>query len=315
MVGKVSVVSLCLVVCFAVAWSYGGNTDGRAGVENKAMARVAAQVASLKDVSDLSADERRDLLKDMSSALAADETGHKEEVRRYAANALVCLGRLSSWDWGSSAEEESLEQRMALRCLRNRDDVTIETERRLVGHLRPDLDAGGRQVAGLQWQELRNTLTEHRLHLWRRIENAIDASWDSNDVGWVNVPVPLPANIAVPGGRHAGVYMSGMDPNGIKDPDIRRAYEAALDANRRIADRYIEQTEVRRMREVGLRQLRMDIPRSYGMSPVTEDDLEVLDAYLRIYVADKKLRSELSQAAKDAARRAQTAKPRAVAPK
>jgi len=84
---------------------------------------------------------------------------------------------------------------------------------------------GRRAPKGEKWAQIRKKDVEVRLHAWKRLVNAIDPTWDANDVPLVNVMPPLAAG--PPGGVAPGVA-----PEAIKDPKLRAQYEAAIEKNR-----------------------------------------------------------------------------------
>jgi hypothetical protein len=100
----------------------------------------------------------------------------------------------------------------------------------------------------------------------------------------------------VPGGD-----IGGVSPEAIQDPERRKKYEAALRANRRKRERSVEQHRIRWLRDRYLPRMKEAIADAYSIQPVKSSDLDVLKAYLRIYVGEPKLRSELFQMARAAA--------------
>ena len=75
-----------------------------------------------------------------------------------------------------------------------------------------------------------------------------------------------------------------------------------LEANRKKAERNLEQGHAKRLQEFYLPRLKTAIADVYDIEPVSEDDFDVLKAYLRIYVSDETLRKELFDIAQSAAK-------------
>jgi hypothetical protein len=82
------------------------------------------------------------------------------------------------------------------------------------------------------WEKDRRDRVNQLLHLWNRLEKNIDPNFDFNDINnrlKGNVPVPAPN------------YIPGITPESIKDPEIRRKYEKAIEINKQKAFKYNEQ--------------------------------------------------------------------------
>jgi len=142
-----------------------------------------------------------------------------------------------------------------------------------------NIDAKGQRIVGKRWQAQRNRICEHRLRLWWRLEATIDPARSASDAALV---------AAGPAGDSA-------------DREGRGGCETVVQPDRKVRQRYFRQPDACALRARYLPQLKGVIARTYKIGPVTADDLVMLEAYLRTYVADEDLRRELFAAAQAAA--------------
>lgn len=249
---------------------------------------AAARVESIRNINDISLAERRQLIADLDKACCSAQAQRSGDMKTYVRKVLKCLSALSSCDLGDQPAQAAAQQRIVLDCLSLADAIPLDLESYLVMHLGvgPDqnIDSNGKKVTGSQWQALRNRLLEHRLHLWRRIVNEIDPQWDPQDKAISNVMPP-------------GSGVAGMDPEDVVDPLERVQYKAAIEANRKKAEKSIQQITARRLHRSYLPQLKTHIVNAYKMGPVSDDDLDMLKAYLRVYVPEEKHRAEFFEIA------------------
>ena len=86
---------------------------------------------------------------------------------------------------------------------------------------------------------------------------------------------------------------------------MARESAAEAEAGGRMRERYYRQPDAHELRDRYLPQLKRAITSAYQIGPVTADDLVMLEAYLRTYVADDEVRRELFDSARLAAARVQ----------
>ncbi|MCD4825741.1 MAG: hypothetical protein K8S55_14200 [Phycisphaerae bacterium] len=262
----------------------------------KILSKAAQRLKAIEEMADVPIPERQRILKAIGDGLSYSQTSQAAQLKSYVKDIQTCVNWLTSCEFGDEQIQDVLCQRMVLDCLPLADKMSLDFEFGLVNQIRlgsgKNLDASGKKVSGKEWQVLREQLVEYRLHLWRRINKIIDPSWNPKDVPFLNL---------MPGGVG---YPAGVAPEAIKEPEIRKKYEAALEANRKKSKKYSEQRAARDLRDNCLPNLKKAIGDDYEKGPTTADDLDVLKAYLRIYVSDKKLRSELFQIAQAAAKKA-----------
>jgi hypothetical protein len=273
------------MLAYAALCAYGAGADTQASDEPPTLEAVAARLSSITDIAPVSMEDRKRILRDIGVAIPPAQTKCSDYLAQYAKNSLTCVDWLVSTDFGDRAAQISLSQRMVMNCLRASDALDLETEFSLIAQMEEELDASGKAVSGHEWSTLRNAQMEYRLHLWRRIDRAIDPSWDPKDVGWYG----------------------GCSPEEISDPAERKKYEAVVEANQQKNLRYIEQRHARDLRDRYLPCLKATIARLYAKGPTSQDDLDMLKAYLRVYVPAEKVRTELFEVANKAAKQAKPA--------
>jgi len=139
-----------------------------------------------------------------------------------------------------------------------------------------------RAPKGQEWVQQRRKDVEIRLHAWKRLTDAIDWSWDPNDVPLINVPLPVGV-----GGE------AGGEAKHIKDPKLRAEYEAAIEKNRQKAERYNKQYRLRKWLKRFPKRAERYIIQAYSRPPY---NLEELKQFLDTYIADAKTRSRIINA-------------------
>jgi hypothetical protein len=197
----------------------------------------------------------------VSFVLENDGAWYAREGGGYFALMLrACHLALSAGD--GTREAAGRAERLAERALSKPERPHPSVELQLLHFVRPDVSAdepagsSGRRRKMLLW-----------LRGWEDLEGSIDPDFDPADVPF--------RNLSPPGGR----YRSGIRPDAIPEPDVREAYEALLERNRRKAEVYGEQTRLRRLRGQFRDRLREVAVRAYGPSPADVEDLTaVLDA-------------------------------------
>ena len=282
-----------LATAVQIVFADTGQRQGQTPSGAAMLEATVARLESIRDIRDVSPADRKRLLEEMEKTCHFAQAELKTHLKTCIGKILVCLNAISSCDLGDSSAQEAVGQRIDLECLSMADALPVDLEFRLVVHIglgpAQSIDSKGQKTIGKQWQSLRNRLLEHRLHLWRRIADEIDPQWDPNDSPEMNI---MP-----PGGGAAG-----MAPEAIADPKLRARYEMAIEANRKKGEAYNRQLDARSIRDRYLPQLKAPIGDAYTLEPVTEDDLDMLKAYLRIYVMDEKLRREFFEIAHAAAK-------------
>ncbi len=187
------------------------------------------------------------------------------DVEMYAS----CMHKLSceleSREFKEMNKARGLSQFLAMKALEKSDEIPLELMCQLVQTVQPYYDAEGKKLGGQDFAQLRRKQMRLWLHAWRRIEKTIDKNWDPEDRPFLNVPPPPGA----PG-------LSGMSPDGIKDPQLRAQYVAAIEANRKKAERYSEQRIARRLKEHWVKGAQRHIIFVYMEPPDAKHELKQL---------------------------------------
>lgn len=110
------------------------------------------------------------------------------------------------------------------------------------------------------------------------VRKKIDPKFDKNDVPAMNI---------APGGP----YTAGIVPEAIKEPEIRRKYEAAIQLNRVKAERYSLQTQLGKIREQFPKRVVPFLHLRYDET--LPADGQELNELLKQEIQDNQLRQEL----------------------
>jgi hypothetical protein len=174
-----------------------------------------------------------------------------------------------------------LARKYALSVLETADAIPLILELELTGHV-VTLMCTSYAPKGEHLAQRRKKDVQIRLHAWKRLIDAIDPNWDPNEELWS--PNAVAASMGFPG---------TVAPESIKDPKLRREYEAALQKNR---DKIEKHTAQRRLHDWLKRfpaRAEEYIVRAYSKAPF---NVEELTRYLDQYIADKKTRARILDA-------------------
>ena len=227
---------------------------------------TSAKITRLAEVRDLpmgARGARLDQLVSIAGQIEAD--WRRKDTDAYVRLYWQIIGTLGSADFGNLLRQMGLSQRLAAKALEEAESMPLELETRFLGSLTDRFDDEGRPVKGQALLRVRRERTVMWLHAWRRVDKSIDKKWDPDDVPWINVPLP-------PG----ATGMSGGSPDMIADPEVRGKYIAAIEANRKKADRSIEQHTVRRLAKDWVPRAQRFIIRAYMDPPAPKGELEGL---------------------------------------
>ena len=120
---------------------------------------------------------------------------------------------------------------------------------------------------------------EIRLHAWKRLINAIDTSWDPNEEIWS--PNAVGASLGLP---------SGISPDGVRDPNLRAKYEAALQENQKKIERYNNQYRLHKWLKKYPDRAEKYIVQLYSAEPY---DTKELNQLLRKYKIDRDIQTRI----------------------
>ena len=97
-----------------------------------------------------------------------------------------------------------------------------------------------------------------KLKLWldalNKVEMLKDPEFDPNDVPAVNVATP-----------YGSTASAGADPSAIKDPELRAQYQRAIDLNAERSKRYLLQTELRKLDQEWILEIRTYVSGHYDL--------------------------------------------------
>ena len=213
----------------------------------------------------------------------ADEIQSKwsRKNREYYARLMweIC-GPLSSGRFNDERQHD-LAREYALSALAEPNEIPLETELELIGHVMTDT-VTPRAPTGQEWVQRRKQDVWIRLHAWRRLTEAIDPTWDPNDLPYINVPLPR--------GTEGS---SGMAPEDIKDPNLRAEYEAAIEKNRQKAEKYSEQYQLRKWLKRFPKRAEEYIIEAYSKPPFDEAELK---QYMDKYITDTETKARILDA-------------------
>ena len=171
-----------------------------------------------------------------------------------------------------------LARKYALSVLETPDEIPLTLELELIGHT-ITLMIGPNAPKDRMWERLRRKDVEIRLHAWERLIEAIDPKWDPNEILFTDNAIA--ADMGFPYTIASGT---------IEDPNLRAAYEAALEANQKKNERYIEQNRLHKWLKRFPRHAEPYLIQAYSKPPFNNKELK---QYLDKYVADKETRDSI----------------------
>jgi hypothetical protein len=210
----------------------------------------------------------------------ADEIQTKWNRRNreyYARLMLEVCGPLSSGRFNEE-RQYALARKYALLALAEPNKIPLVTELELTGHVLTDM-VTPRALKGQEWAQQRKEDVHVRLHAWKRLVDAIDPKWDPNEE--VGSPNAVAVSMGFPG---------AIEPESIKDPNLRTAYETAIERNKQKIQKYTEQRRLRDWLNRFPKRAEEYIIQAYSKPPF---DVEELKQYLDKYIADRKTKARI----------------------
>jgi len=205
----------------------------------------------------------------------------KKKNKEYYARLMWELCKPLSSGRFNNERQYDVARRYALSALAEPNEIPLEIELELIGHVMTDMITP-RSPKGQDWVQRRMKDVEVRLHAWKRLTDTVDPNWDPNDMPFINVPLPQ----GVEG-------ISGMAPNNIKNLKLRAEYEAAIEKNKQKAKRYSEQYGLRKWLKRFPPKAERYIVRAYSKPPF---NVEELKRYLDNYIVDEKTKTRILNA-------------------
>jgi hypothetical protein len=253
-----------------------------------AVTQVRRRVVQIENINGLTEEERTSRLEELRGlAGQARRDWSQRDFNAYSAMIKDITGAIVSRDFGARSRQARIAQELAMDPLKTPDGMGLELETQLVNRLICREDDGGKRLVGEAMTRLRVEQARAWLHGWRRVRNTIDQTWDPDDLPTVNVTPPMGVK---------GIGLPGIAPAMIENPVLRAEYEAAIETNRRKAERYAEQSTARRLLRSWAPKAQRTIIWLYMDPPAPEGELEGL---LREYGVDEATRTTMLEAVKN----------------
>lgn len=200
--------------------------------------------------------------------------------------ALLLCRTMCTWKFEEGRPYEFVRQyagRMLAECDGTEsEEISIEAELGLLAHLHVGVPDVKGSLSDEEWQEARRTEAERWLRAWWRLEQAASGDSSSTSLPFLNVSppegVPLPAGVA---------------PSAIEDPVLRAEYEAAIEENRRNADKFNQRYKARQLQKTSWGTIENYLSQAYSIPPLNQRELEGL---LSRYVSDPHTRASVVEA-------------------
>jgi hypothetical protein len=122
--------------------------------------------------------------------------------------------------------------------LSNKNEIPVGLEQSMIENLQGVEEYKAGLVTEVKWETDRAERIKMLLHLWRRLQDNIDRTFDCSRPE--NRPL---SNVPVPGGS----YLVGVSPKDVKEPEIRAKYEEAISLNRLKAQKCSLQNQLQKL--------------------------------------------------------------------
>lgn len=233
--------------CGAIAQ---GIDSGRVLYEPPQDAAVRADFE--RDMHRLTAVQESSRLPELKQAAAEIEAAWRDrDATSYATLLSVAADSIGSFD--SSPQGAALANGYAMAALDRADGaLSLEMEIHLILRLLVGDAAPGSMLADPD--ATRRARVRLFLRALQRVDSHINTAFNFADLPSLNVSVP-------------GVMIAGGDPEAVRDPEVRAAYKAAIEANRKKAMAIGEQRTLRQLKERLLRLGEPILIRRYSGRP------------------------------------------------
>lgn len=218
-------------------------------------------------------------LEQMADALIEKASHETEPVPVSMVNALCAEIARSSFRNGLDERKRLVVRRLASMALQETAPSDVRSKLSILdAYLR--VDAANRSSTTNDWPSMRRLSAQQWLATWNDLEHQIDDKWaleaPENSVRPYLPPGSIP-------------FVSGMSPDGIKDPQIRAEYEAHLEKNRVVSERNRRQQELRKLKAKYAPVIEAYLVGLYSESPTNRQELNELLSN----VADETLRKNI----------------------
>lgn len=273
--GRTVIAIMLLLACFLVglvvyvAQCRNGSVDER---ETSASGPRRDLLASVRGL--IQESEAKDLKAYEELADKIDKTWREKDRTSYALAMMNVCEPLSSGTFKEPGHYE-LARKYALSALAAPDEIPLIIELELIGHV-TTVRIGSDVSKGEQFSKERKENVAIRLHAWKRLMQAVDPNWDPDEVLFVDNVAP-PAGTGMP---------AGVEPEAIKDADLRKEYETLIEENRKKIEKYREQYELSKWLKRFPRRIEEEIIQAYSDPPL---NVEELRAMLHEHLSDKEV--------------------------
>lgn len=201
----------------------------------------------------------------------------------YSHSMLYVCNLLSSYDFRNYGRQTQLLHRYADAALKNAPSIPLEEELQLLSHLEDDFEDPEARKDLERWAGKRSARMEQSLKASQRLDNEMQKDFNFADLPQVNI-APLATNLP-----------SGVAPEAIQDPVMRKEYEAAIERDCKKADAFARQWELRDLRNrywpIGVQY----IARAYSRPPLNGAELQRL---LNEHLSDEDSKAAILNAAR-----------------
>lgn len=205
-------------------------------------------------------------LEQMTDALIEKASYETEQIPVSMVNALCAEIANSSLRNESGKRKRLMVRRLASMALKETDPSDFRSKLSILdAYLR--VDAANQSYTTNDWPSMRRLSAQQWLSTWIDLEHQIDDKWaleaPENSVRPYIPPESIP-------------FVSGMSPDGIKDPEIRAEYESHLEKNRVVSERNRRQQELRKLKAKYAPVIEAYLVGLYSESPANRQELNEL---------------------------------------
>jgi hypothetical protein len=195
--------------------------------------------------------------KEIEALLPQLSVAHLDEYLRFT---IYVCEMLTSHDFRDHRRQILLVDEYATSALERTPETALEQELMLLSFLQGDIESG---ISEAEWPNIRRQRATRWFKALRRLESQIDKTFDFDDLPWLSEAPPPEVNLP-----------AGIAADHIKDPALRREYEARAESNRAKADRYAAQWKSRQLLQEYAPRADEYVARAYSQPPYAVADLE-----------------------------------------
>jgi hypothetical protein len=201
----------------------------------------------------------------------ADENRNKWSKRNKDFYAMLMV-KICSPLGGSFKDQRQFKlcRQYVLSALENADEISAKLESDLLFRIHTLETIRYDKPNDFDLAKIRRSDLERHLHCWKHLKDSLDPNWDPEK----RPPSPKLVSMMLIG--KVPVVISGMSPDGIKDPVLREEYRKALDeANRKVME-FSNQSTLHRTIQIYPKVTENYIIALYSIPPYNIDELKEL---------------------------------------